>query len=194
MKKIIPIVILIYFFTACNFKGEKTKKNIREANIKITSSKPFSIQLTFKQSLTLKAILRNQLEKEQNFLHDSLHQPSKLILFDLDGHPIEPFDDRAIKKYDPNISYSMFQKLPPHVEVELFATRFILRKNKYTLSWGPYKYKNIEPGKYKASILWSSACDSWFDQESGKNKTIDNIWKGEISSNQLEFQLPEIPE
>ncbi len=113
--------------------------------------------------------------------------PQKLLLeADPSIERVKSIFGRLIMLYVPKTS--------PHVEVELFTTRFILRKNKYTLSWGPYKYKNIEPGKYKASILWSSACDSWFDQESGKNKTIDNIWKGEISSNQLEFQLPEIPE
>lgn len=125
------------------------------------------------------------------FLHDKILQPCELILIYASGKILTPFDIRRNRTYPFTIYRESYEKLSAGRETVLAKETIKAGgKGDYYLNWGPYYFVYLLPGIYKAYVIYRSEYDYWIDRESGQQGRVENIWKGEVKSNQVEIRLP----
>jgi hypothetical protein len=163
----------------------------QKGECEMSSGVPFAIRLSINGDKGLRAILQNRSSVSQTFLHHTDLQPSKLVLTDATGREITFFDVRSIEKFDNTVYRRLYAELLPGKEQLLHEEKFRADgKGRYKILWGPYQYEGLTAGSYKAHVRWTSALDSWFDEETKQKGRMDNIWKGQIKSNEVEIRLP----
>lgn len=160
---------------------------------------PFEVHLTFNnKNLEIKATLKNVSNKKQTFLNESCVQQSELILIDSSGKKIFSKDMREEEKSDTTVYKHYFVSISPGQEKALTDSVFTrgdgsyFKDGTYRLVWGPYEFKNIEPGVYKIYLIWKSEIDSYYDENSKQLIKMQGLWLGTITSNEIEVQLPYI--
>lgn len=182
---VIAVIAIIVFIV-----GGWLVKIKKEAG-KMQNKIPFEIYLSVRQGLELEAKLRNCSSKEQVFLYDKILQPCELILIYASGKIATPSDIRRNRTYPFSIYRESYEKLSAGREIVLAKeTIKASGKGDYDLNWGPYYFAHLSPGAYKAYVIYRSGYDYWIDRESGQQSMIEDIWKGEIKSNQVEIRLP----
>lgn len=155
-------------------------------------SAPLELRLAFGAGPGLVAEIANLSKVPQSYLHDSFHQPSRLVLKSADGKTLKPFDSRAIMKRSNVLEADMYDSVEPGEADTLLDETFTASDDGTTweLSWGPFRYEGLVPGKYKAKVTWKSLKDSWSDSEAGTTGRVKGLWKGTLKSQELAFELP----
>ncbi len=133
----------------------------------------------------LRAVLHNSSGSERAVLHSPKVQPSRIVLTDAAGKEIVPFDERTRRKFDTTVRAASFAKLPAGGDLQLGMERFrTVAPGVYELVWGPYRYRQIPPGIWKASIVFDCKIDS-----STKGGPVAGAWLGRVGSNTVEVRL-----
>ncbi|MDQ3001041.1 MAG: hypothetical protein M3Y08_07245 [Fibrobacterota bacterium] len=153
---------------------------------------PMELRLAFGAGPSLVAELANKSKVPQFYLHDSFHQPSLLALKSADGKTIKPFDSRAIMKRSNALEADMYDSVEPGEVDSLLDESFTASDDgaAWELSWGPFRYEGLLPGKYKVRVTWKCLKDTWSDSEAGTTGRIKGLWKGTLKSQELVFELP----
>jgi len=142
------------------------------------SSTPFELVLGQIAPLRLRLSLRNISKQPQLFLHDTLIQPSRLLLAG-----VEPQDDRAIEKFNNAAPLEMFHTLAPGKTVELISAQFEKRDGAWRIHWGPFQFNNLRPGTHSVGAEWYAA------RRPDAAPASTAIWKGKVTSNRLSVTL-----
>ena len=133
----------------------------------------------------LRATLRNTSGSEQAVLHSQRVQPSRVVLTGEDGKELTPFDERTRRKFDRTVRPAMFTRLAPGAELELGAQQFRKISDRlYELRWGPYTYRQIPAGEWKATVIFDCRVDKPSDGSS-----VLNAWSGNLKSNTVTVRL-----
>ncbi len=155
------------------------------------SAAPLAIVLRATKGPGIEAVMSSCSDVDQVILHDSHLQACRLVLVDGDGREVESFDARMVMKFD-NMPYEhLFLRLAPEDGIVLHEERFMQRDDGgWEMLWGPYRFDDIAPGTYSARVEWTSALDSWFVEETEQYESIEGIWTGTVSSNEVTLTLP----
>lgn len=136
----------------------------------------------------LEAVLVNRSGVEQTVLRSSDLQPSHLVLRDASGRELAPFDERTRRKYDRSVSRGMYVKAPPGGSIPLGRAAFRrLPGGKYELRWGPFQFREIPPGLWKARVRLDSTID--YVTEKGHRVPLPGVWKGTAVSGEIDVRL-----
>ena len=136
----------------------------------------------------LEAVLVNRSGVELSVLRSSDLQPSRLILKDASGRELTPFDERTRRKFDRSVSRGMYVKAPPGGSVALERAAFRkLPGGKYELRWGPFQFREIPPGLWKARVRLDSTID--YVTEKGHRVPLAGVWKGTVLSEEVDVRL-----
>jgi len=154
-----------------------------------TMDSPFEIRAALDRSLNLKATLVNRSAGPQLVLHDRNLQPSALVVTDAQGTAVAVTDSRDVEKFDNTIRRAAYKSVPAGGTFELFAARATKSSGRYALTWGPYQFRNVAPGHYKARVRWTSA-ESTYVGEDGTVHTLAGIWQGVVASPVFDLRLP----
>ena len=132
----------------------------------------------------LKATLINRSGQKRAILHSDL-QPSQLELIDSTGKKLEPFDERTRMKFDRTIRASMFSSIPPNGE-QVMENAAVQSQGggKYEIRWGPFTYREIPAGVWKASVVFEARVDKATD-----GRAVNDAWTGKAVSNQVQLTL-----
>lgn len=136
----------------------------------------------------LEAVLLNCSGVEQTVLRSANLQPSQLILTGSSGRELTPFDERTRRKYDRSVSRGMYVKAPPGGPIPLEKALFHkLPGGKYELRWGPFLFREIPPGLWKARVRFDSTID--YVTEKGHRVPLPGVWKGTAVSEEIDVRL-----
>ena len=137
----------------------------------------------------LVAVLRNRSNQPVNVLDAEKIQPSRLLLISDSGKTVTPFDERTRQKFDRTVHEHDFEELDPGEEMQLGEEVFErVSPGLYTLRWGPFRFREIPAGRWKAYIVFESRIDRGVD-EAGKSRLVPHVWKGSTQSNTVEIRL-----
>ena len=136
----------------------------------------------------LEAVLLNCSGAGQTVLRSGDLQPSRLILKDSSGRALTPFDGRTRRKFDCSVSRGMYVKAPPGGSIPLGKAVFRrLPGGRYELRWGPFHFREIPPGLWKARVQFDSVID--YITEHGHKVPLPDVWKGTAVSTEIEIPL-----
>jgi hypothetical protein len=150
---------------------------------------PFELTLEVVQGTGLRAKLKNISAKPQTYLVDDLRQPAALALVTPDGQPYVPEDRRQTMKYDRTIHKGRYRELAPGSEVVVGEAAFqpvAEEPGLHELVWGPFHFA-VHSGTHRIRATFESRLDSW--EEAGKKGRMP-LWKGKLTSNEVELKLP----
>jgi hypothetical protein len=153
---------------------------------KVTNSAPWSIQFRAREMSTL----HNGTDRSFWILHDTYLQPSRLEVTQPDGTIAAAFDTRATKKFDATIRKENFRQIEPNSELALFDLRVTPQGDAFELRWGPYRIGPLPPGSYQATVIWEARETQYFDDASGKKKTLEGAFVGTVRSPAVPLRLP----
>ena len=151
---------------------------------------PFIIDLTVEQKQGLSAVLVNQSDNTQPYLHIAFLQRSEIVLTSDSNERLEPFDTRSVRKFDNTVHEYSFQELPPKESVLLGSTIISWNdENGYSITWGPFKFSGVPKGAYSAQVCWESGINKWYDDKTHSFVEVENIWLGKLCSNTVTLVL-----
>jgi hypothetical protein len=176
-----PAAAVVLACAAAAFSGTGVKP--------VADGRTFEILLSLTMpGPTLEAKLVNRSSSEQTVLRNSDLQPSELILAGPSGRELKPFDERTRRKYDRSVSRGMYVKTPSGGLTPLGKAAFRkLPGGKYELRWGPFLFREIPPGVWKARVRFESTID--YLTEQGHRLTEPGVWKGTIVSEEVDVGL-----
>lgn len=156
-------------------------------NMENAAENPLTLSLRVGENGELVAVIRNNSSTEKVFLENSVLQPSYLVLKDAAGQTIKAEDDLAAMRFDSSIYQDYYVRLAPGEEKEFASSLRTHKKSGGVLSWGIYYFSNLAPGKYMAQVEWTSKKDYWKAKDSEESGIMENVWKGTLVSNVVEF-------
>src|SRR5262249_49975085 len=95
------------------------------------------------------ARLVNVSSRPQYVLHSEHLQPSALRLYGKDGEAFLRHDERAVMKLNTEAYRDMYRALAPGEKLALFEPRIRETGNGYELTWGPFSFHELPPGRYR---------------------------------------------
>jgi hypothetical protein len=151
---------------------------------------PLRIELTTSPGPGLRALLVNASKIEQPVLHDPRIQASRLVLVgEKTRRKAATTDTRRATKLDTTVRKENYELLPPGGSKLLCDERFAKGDDGiYRLRWGPYLFEKIEPGPYKAHVVFESERDTY--TQGGSPRRLEGVWKGTVKSNEISITLP----
>ncbi len=163
----------------------------RDKETKIAVNRPpMEIRLELSESLRLQATLINHSSVTRPYLHTRFYQQCKLNLMPLDKEPLIPFDYRSRSVPAP-LQREHFKFVDSGDSVSLQVAEFIAKEAQYEITWGPFRFQNVPPGRYRAQVEWESHRD--FPESAGIYPDWGGgqpVWKGNLHSNEVIFTLP----
>jgi hypothetical protein len=139
----------------------------------------------------LEAVLVNRSGAGRIVLLNPDLQPSRLILTDAAGREAAPFDERTRRKLDRSVSRGMYFSVTPRGSVPLESAAFRkLPGGQYELRWGPFVFRSLAPGAWRARVRFESSID--YVTGRGRRVPVPGVWKGAVESNEIEVRLPEM--
>jgi hypothetical protein len=175
--------LLLLALTACLMSPKV--KPMKETS---AGGAPFELTLEVVNGAGLRAKLRNRSPKPQLYLVDQRLQPVELALITPDGQPYIPEDRRRTMKFDRTVHKSLYQELAPGGEVVLAEAAFQPVKDEpdlHELVWGPFHFA-VSGGAHRVRAVLTSRLDTW--EEDGKKGHL-KLWKGKLTSNEVELKL-----
>ena len=147
----------------------------------MTAQTDIKLSLQVTQGPGLEAVLHNGSAAEMKVLVNENLQPVQLILEDATGAVVKPFDERTRRKYDRRVSAGMYAKIASQSKITLTRAQFReAAAGEYELLFGPYRFRNLRPGLYKAHAIFESKID----------EKTEGVWKGTARSDRVELNLP----
>lgn len=162
-------------------------KQVQE--VPVQNHVPFEIRLKALKGPGLAAWLINRAPTPLPVLHDLRLQASRLVLRGADGVEVEPFDRRALMKFDPRVYCNLFRPLAPGGDLKLAEIRFEKEDDAWTLTWGPYAFEELTAGSYTARISWTSAAADCQDDAEAEPHPVPGVWLGTVTSNEVTVVL-----
>ncbi|MEK7406568.1 MAG: hypothetical protein AAB225_15810 [Acidobacteriota bacterium] len=148
------------------------------------------VELKLTAGPTLEAVLHNRSGVPINVLDAEEIQPTRLMLINAAGKELTPFDERTRRKFDRTVYKSSFETLAPGEHLELGSETFEkISPRLYTLRWGPFHFRRIPAGLWKARVVFESRIDRAIDDDSGRSVPVGKVWKGVVQSNTVEVRL-----
>lgn len=139
----------------------------------------------------LQIVLENHSRQGQTYLHDSLRQPSWIVLTASSGRVLKPFDRRAVMRFDPTVSKSQYRQLGPGKQAALSTWKIAVdRDGNQSFGGGTFHYSNLPAGKYQARAVWTSAKKTWYDRFSRRRGRVERIWLGTVTSKAVRLSIP----
>lgn len=133
--------------------------------------------------------LINQSEHEYNVLHSDAIQASELILTTNDNEELTAYDVRSNEKIDNTVYQYMYMSLESGKKIELFRLETTCSSENNMVTWGPYQFKNVDAGKYRARISWTSVIDTFIDEETAEVHKMPHVWLGTVDSKEIVFDI-----
>ena len=133
--------------------------------------------------------LINQSEHERYVLHSDAIQASELILTRNDNETLTAYDVRSNEKIDNTVYQYMFTSLESGTKIELFRLETTCAAENNRVTWGPYRFENVDAGKYRARIRWTSLIDTFIDEETGEVHKMPHVWLGTVESKDVVFDI-----
>ena len=155
----------------------------------MNSQAPLALELQLTKGPGLSARLVNQGPAARPVLHDLRLQPSRLVLRNAAGDTLEPFDRRALMKFDNTLYCDAFKALPPGQALELGAERFEKSGGAWKITWGPYEYDALPAGRYNAWLAWESVAAECQESADATPRPVAGVWLGTTESNPVEVTL-----
>lgn len=153
---------------------------------KVTNSAALSIQFHPRGMSTL----HNGTDRSFWILHENHLQPSRLEVTQSDGTLAPVFDTRTVKKFDATVRKEKFRHIEPNSELPLFELRATQQEGAFELRWGPYRIGPLPAGSYSATVIWEAREAQYFDDASGKQKTLEGAFVGTVRSPAIPLRLP----
>lgn len=169
---------------------DKTGKFIwKSAQSEKRSSLQLNLQIT--PDLELKAIIKNISNKTQAFYFGIMNR-FDLVLTNSKGEKIEHSAEIEIKikPYHPRLND--FTTLKPGEKQEI-TSKFEKDKMGYDLRWSLKRYFYLQPGTYKAKVVWEFNKFDYYYDEKNEKKKLENAFNEKIESiesNEVSFHLP----
>lgn len=134
---------------------------------------------------SLTAIFRNISDKAQPYSPDFFVQASLEVASSL-GEKIISKDSRAIGGRAGSVG---LESIPPNKTRLIGGGALVQEKGLYTLTFGAQNFI-LKPGKYQAKCVWKSLRSSASNPKVQKEILVENIWLGNLESNNVEFDVP----
>ena len=176
--------MLLALLTAC---GCQPKRDERQGTREMTTDS-LAIELSV-QGKRIRATLVNGTGDAVTILHTARHQACELVLTDGEGHVLQPFDSRSIKKGDDTVYCTQLTEVAPGARQLLFDGEFEEGDGGRRLEWGPFEFAKVASGRYRATVRWAATAESCFDEDSMEEERPAGLWRGTLDSNEVTIDL-----
>src|SRR5262245_35287917 len=177
--RIVPGILLVLSLNCSGLPAQKGGRSM-------VSESPWELRLSVTDGVHLRAVLYNRAKTQQTYLYHSKIQPTELILTAPSGERVESFDTRAEAKFDNTVYREMFRQAAPNSDVTLTEASV---ESDHTLRWGPFLFSNLAPGSYRATAVWRSETNQYYEPKASRTSVMKDVWMGTVTSNTVEIRV-----